>query len=139
MTLTSMKNTLLAILSVAGGVIASELGGWDNTLKILVGIMVIDYATGILVAIVGKSNKTESGTLSSSAGFQGLCKKCLILMLVWLGVLLDGAIGANYIRQAVCLFFTANEGLSVLENAGLMGVPYPHFLKNILEALKEKK
>ena len=61
----------------------------------------------------------------------------MILLLVWIGVLLDKALGAAYVRTAVILFFVGNEGLSLLENLGLMGVPYPAFLQRTLEALKE--
>ena len=65
-------------------------------------------------------------------------KKGVILLLVWIGVLLDQALGAAYIRTAVILFFIGNEGLSLLENLGLMGVPYPAFLQKTLEALHDK-
>ena len=135
-----IKNTLLLVFSLVGGFIADQLGGWDCTLQVLVGIMAADYITGIIVAAVfKKSGKTESGALSSSAGFVGLCKKCVILILVWAAVMLDKVVNSDFTRQAVCLFFIANEGISVLENAGLMGVKYPAALRNMLEALRDEQ
>ena len=134
-----IKNGILAGLAVFGSFAANALGGWDAAMQVLVALMVADYITGVLVAAVWhKSSKSSSGTLNSVAGFKGILKKCAILALVWIGVLLDNATGANYIRTAVVLFFIGNEGISLLENLGLMGVPYPTFLKKALEALHDK-
>lgn len=134
-----IKNAILAALAAAGSCLANYLGGWDAALKLLIAMMAADYATGLVVAAVfQKSNKSSTGALDSRAGFVGLVRKGVILMLVWLGVMLDNAIGAGYVRTAVCIFFIGNEGLSLLENVGLMGVPYPTFLKNMLEALREQ-
>ncbi len=135
----NIKNGVLGALAVVGSVVANALGGWDAALKVLVAFMAADYITGILVAALWqRSNKSATGALDSKAGFKGLCKKGMILLLVWLGVLLDEAMGAAYIRTAVVLFFIGNEGISLLENLGLMGVPFPAALKNMLEALKKK-
>lgn len=134
-----IKNLVLAALAAAGAMIAQALGGWDMTLKALVAFMAVDYATGLLVAgVFRRSPKTERGALSSRAGFIGLVKKCDILLLVLLAVMLDNAAGTGFIRSGVCLFFTANEGLSILENLGLMGVPYPQFLRDMLEAMRRQ-
>ena len=134
-----IKNIALGALAAAGAVIAQALGGWDGTLKALLAFMAADYVTGLVVAAVfRRSPKTERGALSSRAGFLGLVKKCDILLLVLLAVLLDEATGSGIIRAGVCLFFTANEGLSILENLGLMGVPYPGFLRDMLEAMRKK-
>lgn len=134
-----IKNGVLAALAAVGTFVAHALGGWDAAMQILVALMAADYITGVLVAAVWKkSNKSETGALDSKAGFKGLLKKGMILLLVWLGVLLDNAMGAAYIRTAVVLFFVGNEGLSLLENLGLMGVPFPAFLKKALEALRDK-
>ena len=134
-----IKNGVLAALAAVGTFVAHALGGWDAAMQVLVALMAADYITGVLVAAVWKrSNKSESGTLDSKAGFKGLLKKGMILLLVWLGVLLDNALGAAYVRTAVVLFFIGNEGLSLLENLGLMGVPFPEFLKKALEALREQ-
>lgn len=134
----AVKNGVLVALSALGSWIANSLGGWDTAMILLVALMMADYITGVLVAAVWhRSNKSANGGLDSKAGFKGLLKKGVILLLVWIGVLLDKALGAAYVRTAVILFFVGNEGLSLLENLGLMGVPYPDFLRRMLEALKE--
>lgn len=134
-----IKNGVLAALAAIGGFVAHALGGWDASLQVLIALMAADYITGLLVAALWKrSNKSETGALDSKASFRGLCKKGVILLLVWLGTLLDAAAGVNYVRTAVALFFIGNEGLSLLENIGLMGVPYPAFLQKALEALRDK-
>lgn len=135
----AVKNGVLAAMAAVGSWIANSLGGWDASMQVLVALMVADYLTGVLVAAVWhKSNKSSSGTLNSVAGFKGILKKCMILMLVWIGVLLDQALGSSYARTAVVLFFVGNEGISLLENLGLMGVPFPAFLKRALEALRDQ-
>ena len=135
----AVKNAVLGFIAAAGSFIANALGGWDAALTVLIGMMVADYVTGVLVALIWhRSNKTDDGTLSSKAGFKGLCKKGVIILIVWLAVLLDDAMGANYVRTAVILFFIGNEGLSLFENVGLMGMPYPAFLKKALQALRDK-
>lgn len=134
-----IKNGILAGLAVFGSFAANALGGWDASLQVLIALMVADYITGVLVAAVWhRSTKSATGALDSKAGFQGILKKGMILVLVWLGVLLDHATGANYIRTAIVIFFIGNEGISLLENLGLMGVPYPAFLKKALEALHDQ-
>ena len=135
----AIKNGILAGFSVIGSFAANALGGWDASLQVLIALMVTDYITGVLVAAVWhKSSKSSSGTLNSVAGFKGILKKCMILMLVWIGVLLDQALGSAYARTAVVLFFVGNEGISLLENLGLMGVPFPAFLRRALEALRDQ-
>ena len=135
----AVKNGVLAALAAVGSWIANALGGWDASMQVLVALMVADYLTGVLVAAVWhKSSKSSSGTLNSVAGFKGILKKCMILLLVWIGVLLDQALGSAYARTAVVLFFVGNEGISLLENLGLMGVPFPAFLRRALEALRDQ-
>ena len=133
-----IKNVVFAALAAVGAAAAQAFGGWDMALRALLAFMAADYVTGLLVAAVfRRSPKTERGALSSRAGFIGLVKKCDILLLVLLAVMLDRATGSGFIRAGVCLFFTANEGLSILGNLGLMGVPYPRFLRDMLEALRK--
>lgn len=134
-----IKNLVLAALAAAGAAVTQALGGWDISLKALVAFMAVDYVTGLIVAgVFRRSPKTERGALSSRAGFIGLLRKCDILLLVLLAAMLDNITGSGFIRTGVCLFFTANEGLSILENLGLMGVPYPQFLRDMLEAMRRK-
>lgn len=134
-----MKNGILAALSAFGSFIANALGGWDAALAVLIAMMAIDYITGLVVGgLFKKSPKTESGRLSSSECFKGLIKKCMIIILVYVAVMLDKVIGEAYVRMAVILFFVANEGLSIIENTALMGVPYPSFIKKLLEVMRDK-
>lgn len=138
MNILQIKNTVLAALAVAGSAVAQALGGWDMALRVLVGFMILDYVTGWLVAALWhKSGKSETGALNSYAGFKGLVKKCMILALVWMAQMLDLATEGDFVRDTVCLFFIANEGLSVLENTAVMGVPYPAFIKNMLDAMRK--
>ena len=134
-----MQKRILALLAAAGGVVIQALGGWDGALQGLVAFMAADYVTGLVVAgVFRRSGKTEGGGLESHAGFLGLVRKGGILLLVFLGTLLDSLPGGGFVRPAVCCFVMANEGLSILENLGLMGVPYPRFLGDMLESLREK-
>jgi toxin secretion/phage lysis holin len=132
------KYGIFAGIAAVGSMAANQLGGWDASLILLVGMMAADYLTGVLVALLWKSPKSESGKLSSKAGFKGICKKVAILFAVWIGTLLDAATGAKYIRTAIVLFYIGNEGLSLIENLGLMGVPYPPAMKKALEAMREQ-
>ena len=132
------KNLILVLAATIGSCLAEALGGWDASLQLLLAMMAADYVTGLLVAAVWKkSGKSKTGRLDSRAGFVGLCRKGVALVVVWVAVALDRALGGRYVRTAVCLFFAGNEGLSLMENLGLMGVPYPKFLKNALEALRD--
>lgn len=134
-----MKDAVVAALAVGLGGLAKIFGGWDAALGVLIGFMAADYLTGLVVAgIFKRSPKSGTGALESRAGLKGLFRKGGILLLVLVGVWLDNLLGAVYIRPTMCLFFIANEGLSVLENLGLMGVPLPGFLRNMLEAMRDK-
>ena len=134
-----MKKCIMAGIAALGGLVIQALGGWDGALQTLVAFMAVDYATGLLVAgVFRRSGKTEGGGLESRAGFLGLLRKGAVLLVVFLGTLLDSLPGGGFIRPAVCCFFIANEGLSILENLGLMGVPCPAFLRNALEALRKQ-
>ncbi len=135
----NIKTVLLAFLSRTGAAVAEALGGWDGLLETLVWCMAVDYITGVLAAgVFRRSPKSRDGALDSRVGFRGLCKKGAELGLVLLAAKLDGALGGGFSRTAVLLFLIANEGLSVLENLGLMGVPYPVFLREALEVLRER-
>lgn len=134
-----MKNTLCTAAGVAGSFIASLFGGWDTGIGTLVLFMGIDFFSGLAVAgIFKKSTKTETGTLESKAGFKGLCRKCMTLLFVLIAYRLDLAIGTNYIRDMVVIGFIANELISLVENAGLMGVPLPAILVKAIDVLKKK-
>ena len=127
-------------LATAVGAVAGLYGGWSPVLTVLVVMMGIDYATGVLVAWLGRSNKSESGGLSSKAGFAGLARKGVVMLIVLLATLFDRAIGnaSTVFQSAAAFYYVANEGLSVLENAGLLGVPVPGRVRQALEVLREQ-
>jgi toxin secretion/phage lysis holin len=131
---------IIKVLAAAGGAIAGAFGGWDWLLVVLLGCMAADYISGVVVAWMGRSLKTEYGGLSSKVGAMGLAKKGLMLMVVLIAALLDKAVGADtaMFRDAVCWFYIANEGISVMENLNLAGVPFPKKIKELLgEKLKD--
>ena len=106
----------------------------------LVIFMAIDWLSGMICAGVFKaSRKTESGGLSSKVGFIGLAKKCMMMLFVLVGARLDVVFGMTYIRDSVCIAFVANELLSIVENAGYMGLPVPEAIKNAVDVLKKQR
>lgn len=132
------KNILISIVGIIGSAIASAFGGWTTGLTTLVIFMAIDYITGLIVAgVFHKSTKTETGTLESRAGFKGLCRKGAMLLVVLVGYRLDLAVGTAYIKDAVIIAFMANEAISIIENAGLMGVPMNDTIKNAIDILQK--
>ena len=135
-----MKNLFTTFVGVIGSTIASLLGGWDMALQTLIIFMTIDYITGLMVAgIFNKSTKTKHGALESVAGWKGLCRKGVALLIVLIACRLDLLTGANLIRDAVVIAYCTNEAISIIENAGLMGVPIPTRLTKAIEALKSKE
>ena len=135
-----MKNVVVSAIGTVGSCIAAALGGWDSAVIALISFMAIDYITGIVVALVfHKSNKSASGGLESRAGMKGLCKKCMVLLLVVVANLLDQQIGATYIRDGVCIAFMVNELISIVENASLMGLPIPKVLTDAMDVLHAKQ
>ena len=133
-------NRLCAALGVMLSAISSLFGGFDGALLTLTLFMCTDFLLGLLVAAVfSNSNKTESGKLSSSACFRGLCRKFAVFAAVLIGARLDTLTSQNYIRDAVIYCYLVNEGLSITENMVLMGVPVPEAVKNALDILKGRK
>lgn len=135
-----MKSVILSVIGTVGSCIAAALGGWDSAIIALLSFMAIDYITGwILAAVFKKSHKTESGGYSSAIGLKGLFKKVMILLLVVVANLLDKQMGASYIRDGVCIAFMVNEVMSIVENAGLMGLPIPKVITEALDILSENQ
>lgn len=133
------KNILISIVGIIGSAIALAFGGWTTGLTTLVIFMAIDYITGLIVAgVFHKSTKTETGTLESRAGFKGLCRKGAMLLIVLVACRLDLTLSTTYIKDAVIIAFMANEAISIIENAGLMGVPMNDTLKNAIDVLQKK-
>lgn len=134
-----MKSGICTAAGIVGSAIAALFGVWDEALMTLVIFMVIDYVSGLIVAgVFHTSKKTESGTLESRAGWKGLCRKGVTLLFVLVAHRLDMAIGVDYIRNAVIIGFMANELISIVENAGLMGIPLPKVIQNAIDILTEK-
>lgn len=134
-----MKTAIITATGIIGSLVASLFGGWTASLTTLLIFMGIDYVTGLICAgLFHKSPKSETGALESKASYKGLVRKGMILLIVLMAHRLDLATGANYIRDAVCIAFMANEALSIIENAGLMGVPIPPVVTNAIELLKKK-
>ncbi|MDD2647642.1 MAG: phage holin family protein [Eubacteriales bacterium] len=128
------------VIGVAASAVCTMLGGFDTALLMLVCVMGIDFAVGLIVAVCGKSPKSESGAVSSSAAFRGLTKKLLMLLVIMLCVCVDRITGADGIcRLAGIGFYTANEGISILENVALLGVPFPQSVLEVLKTLKNDK
>lgn len=135
----TIKTTLLAIVGMAGSVIANLLGGWDTALQTILIFMAIDYVTGLVVAgVFKKSTKTDTGALESKAGWKGLCRKGMTLLIILVAAQMDKVSGTEVIRNAVIIGYIANEALSIIENAGLMGLPVPKFIVNAIDILKKK-
>ena len=135
----NMKNQLCSLLGLIGSAIATAFGGWDAGMVTLVIFMAIDYITGIVVAgVFKKSQKTDHGALESRAGWKGLCRKGVTLLIVLVANRLDVVIGSSFIRDAVVIAFIANETISIVETAGLMGVPIPNIIIKSIEILKRK-
>lgn len=126
-------NTIQLIFAAIGGWLGYYLGGCDGLLIALVVFVVVDYITGVMCAIADKK-------LSSEVGFKGICRKVLIFVLVGIANILDVyVIGTGSIlRTAVIFFYISNEGLSLLENAGYLGLPIPAKLKEVLEQLHDR-
>ncbi len=135
-----MKNTVVAGIGIIGSFISTLFGGWDTGLVTLCIAMAVDYITGWIVAgVFQKSEKSENGGLSSSAGFKGLAKKGVILLFVLMAYRLDLTVGSTYIRDAVIIAFIANEVISITENAGLMGIPIPAVIIKAIDILKKRE
>ena len=139
----TMKKVAEFFAAVAGAII-SFFTTLPPLVWILIAVMSIDFLTGMICGIMGKSKKTETGYLASHAAFIGLMKKVLILLVVMLAELLDRAVsnGAGIqfaaVMGATCLWFIASEGLSILENVASMGIPIPKILLKVLEIMREK-
>ena len=132
-----MKNIVCGAFGTVGATIAWLFGGWSMALTTLLIFMGIDYITGVIVAgVFHRSGKSKSGSLSSTAGIKGLAKKGMILLFVLVAYRLDLQLSTTYIKDAVCIAFIANELLSIIENAGLMGVPIPAMIVKAVEVLK---
>ncbi len=126
-------NTIQFIFTAVGGWLGYYLGGCDGLLYALLAFVVADYVTGVMCAVSDKK-------LSSEVGFKGICRKVLIFILVGIANILDvQVIGTgSVLRTAVIFFYISNEGLSLLENAGHLGLPIPEKMKVVLAQLHDR-
>ena len=132
-------NVVYSIVGAVGGFIAMAFGGWSDALITLIVFMSVDYITGLTVAgIFKKSKKSENGALESRAGFKGLCRKGVALLIVLVATRLDVVMKTTYIEDAVIIAFIANESISIIENAGLMGIPIPSVITKAIDILKKE-
>lgn len=127
-------STLQYVFAGIGGFMGWFLGGMDGFLYALIVFVVVDYITGLMAAFIQKK-------LSSETGFKGICKKVAIFCLVGIGHILDAqVIGAgSVLRTAVIFFYLSNEGISIIENVAIIGLPVPQKLIDVLEQLREEK
>ena len=125
-------NTIQLMFTAVGGWLGWFLGGCDGLLYALIAFVVIDYITGVMCAINDQS-------LSSEVGFRGICKKLVMGGMIGIANLLDMALGVDFIRAGVMYAFIANETISIIENAGCMGIPIPAVLRRAIDILAEKE
>jgi toxin secretion/phage lysis holin len=134
-----VKVSVVSIIGAIGSFMANLFGGWTSDLATLIIMMGIDFFMGLLIAGVWKrSGKSENGALSSWSAWKGLCRKGVSLLFVLIAYRLDIALGVNYIRTAVIIGFMVNELISIVENAGIMGIPIPGVITRAIDILKNK-
>lgn len=134
-----MKKELCTFVGLVFGAVAACFGGWDASLQTLVIFMAIDYITGLVVAgIFHTSPETKTGALESLAGWKGLVRKGETLLIVLVACRLDAVIGSNFVRDAAVIAFICNETISIVENAGLMGIPIPAVVTKAIEVLRQR-
>ena len=118
-------------MAALGTAASALLGGWDMWLQVLVYFVIADYLTGVLAAFCLKK-------LSSEVGARGIAKKVFIFLLVGIAYQIDMLAGTELVRVAVCAFYIGIEGLSILENAGKLGIPLPEVLTSALEQMQNR-
>jgi len=140
MNISMIKVYCCTLIGIIGSFIAKLFGGWTEDMVTLIIFMAVDFLMGLIVAgVFHKSNKSDTGAISSRAGWKGLCKKGVTLIFVLIAHRLDMLLATDYIRTTAIIGFIANEAISIIENAGLMGVPLPKAITKAIEILKQKK
>ena len=134
-----VKEMICTVVGLTGSFVAKAFGGWDSALVTLLFFMIVDHVSGLVVAgVFHKSKKSENGALESHAGWKGLCKKGMTLLFVLIAYRLDLALGLDFVRTTVIIGFMANELISIVENAGLMGIKLPAVLSKAIDILTQK-
>lgn len=135
-----MKATFYTVVGAIGAYLTHFLGGIDILLRVTTVLMLSDYVTGVAVALVFRNSpKTATGGVNSMVGFKGICKKLVMACMIGVANHLDIALGTDYIRAGVMYAFIANESISIIENAGCMGIPIPGILRKAIDILAEKE
>lgn len=139
MKMKELTRTLSGVLMGLVAWVTQLLGGWDGALGLMFLLMGLDLVTGVAVSLLMKSGRTQGGGFHSRELFLGLTRKLLMVLLVMLATALDGLLGASLCRLTVIGFYGANEALSIIENAALLGVPFPRGLLRALERFREAR
>ena len=135
-----IKESLCTSVGIVGSMIISLLGGWDVPMQTLIICMIIDYLSGLAVAgIFHKSKKSENGALNSRSGLKGLCMKCMILFIIVAIVQVGKVLNVDWLRNATIIGFISNEFISIVENAGLMGMRLPKPVFKAIDILNDKE
>lgn len=132
------RQLIVGGISTVGSVIANLFGGWSDGLTVLCIFMIIDFITGMTAAAMGTSEKSINGGISSGIIWRGILKKIMTLAMVVVGAQLDKLTGASYIKDAVVIAYCITEVVSIIENAGLIGLPVPAVIQKVIDVLKEK-
>ena len=130
-----MEKAMKAAAAAAGAAVGLMMR-MPMAVRLLVLLMGLDYLSGVGVALLGKSPKSEGGALSSKAGFAGLARKAMILIVILLAAVVDNLTGSAACTGAATMFYIVNESLSILENAVLLGVPVPQKLRQALDVAR---
>ncbi|MDO4490742.1 MAG: phage holin family protein [Lachnospiraceae bacterium] len=133
------KYPVLTVVGCIGAAVSNAFGGWSSALTTLCICMMIDYITGVALAVFWQKSNKGDGSFSSVCGMRGLIKKFMLLVIVYLAYRMDLMIGSSYLKDGVSIAFVVNEAMSIIENAGLMGVPIPDILKKGISVLKDKE
>ncbi len=136
-----MNNIKMAICTatgIVGSLVVQLFGGWNRDMTTLIIFMAIDFFMGLMIAAVFKNSpKSINGALDSRSCFEGLSRKCMVLLFVLVAHRLDISLGVCYIKTAAIIGFIVNEAISIIENAGLMGLPLPVAFKKAIDILKK--
>lgn len=135
-----LKELICTLIGLIGSFISVALGGWNKDLTTLIIFMGVDFLLGLAIASIWKrSGKSKTGALNSISAWQGLMRKGASLLVVLIAYRLDVTLNVNYIRTAVIIAFIANEGISIIENLGIMGIPLPSTITKAIDILKNKE
>ena len=135
-----IKESICTSVGIVGSMIISLLGGWDTAMQALTICMIIDYLSGLVVAgVFHASKKSENGALKSSSGLKGLCRKCMVLLIIIIITQIAKVSSIDWLRNATIIGFMTNEVISIVENAGLMGVPLPKAIYKAIDILNDKE